>query len=176
MNQSDGHRLAERELDGAFRAFIRGLRGRFANCRAHLAQQGLNVRRETARILFEIGRTCGGHGERNRRRLGGRLRRIVARFNGARLQPFAMARTLKGMTDQEIAPFLDKPVRVTLADRRIFAGVLRIADDGHGHGHGHYLVVSDPVREGERPVVEVIHGGDQIAMIEDASDDPAATK
>ena len=69
------------------------------------------------------------------------------------------------MTDQEIQPFLGKPVRVSLR-----------ASDGDGHSHRHYLVSSDPVREGDRPVSEMIHGGDQITNIEDASDDPAATE
>ena len=79
------------------------------------------------------------------------------------------------MTDQEIQPFLGKAVRVSLADGRILAGMLR-ASDGDRHSHRHYLVSSDPVREGDRPVSEMIHGGDQITNIEDASDDPAATE
>jgi hypothetical protein len=78
------------------------------------------------------------------------------------------------MTDQEIEPYLGKPVRVTLADRRVLAGVLRASED-HGHGHRHYAVISDAIREGSPPVREVIHGGDQIATIEDAAGDPAAT-
>lgn len=79
------------------------------------------------------------------------------------------------MTDQEIQPYVGKPVRVTLADRRTLAGVLH-ASDAHGHGHIHYVVSSDPIREGDPPVAEVIHGGDQITQIEDASGDPAATE
>jgi hypothetical protein len=79
------------------------------------------------------------------------------------------------MTDQEIKPFLGKAVRVTLADRRVFAGVLHASDES-GHGHRHYAIVSDPIRKGGSAVRELIHGGDQIAMIEDASGDPAATK
>jgi hypothetical protein len=78
------------------------------------------------------------------------------------------------MTDHEIEPYLGKPVRVTLADRKVLAGVLRAADD-HGHGHRHYAVVSDAIREGGPPVWEVIHGSDQIATIEYAYEDPAAT-
>jgi hypothetical protein len=78
------------------------------------------------------------------------------------------------MTDQEIRPYLGKPVRVTLADGSVFAGVLQAGDE-HGHGHHHYAVASDPIRKGGEPVFEVIHGGDQIATIEDASGDPAAT-
>ncbi len=80
----------------------------------------------------------------------------------------------ESMTDQEIKPFLGKAVRVTLADRRVFAGVLHTSDES-GHGHRHYAIVSDPIREGDRAVRQLIHGGDQIAMIEDASGDPAAT-
>jgi hypothetical protein len=78
------------------------------------------------------------------------------------------------MTDQEIEPYLGKAVRVTLADRRVLAGVLGAFDD-HGHGHRHYTITSDAIRKGDRPVEEAIHGGDQIATIEDASGDPAAT-
>ena len=78
------------------------------------------------------------------------------------------------MTDQEIEPYLGKPVRVTLADSRVLAGVLHAGDE-HGHGHRHYESVSDPIREGERPARQLIHGGDQIATIDDASGDPAAT-
>ncbi len=78
------------------------------------------------------------------------------------------------MTDKEIEPYLGKPVRVTLADRRVLAGVLHASDD-HGHGHRHYAISSDPIAEGGAPVWELVHGGDQIATIEDASGDPAAT-
>jgi hypothetical protein len=77
------------------------------------------------------------------------------------------------MTDDEVKPFIGKPVRITLADRRVIAGTLHI-DDGHGHGHKHYAVVSDPLRAGEEPVVEVLHGAAQITEVVDASDDPAA--
>jgi hypothetical protein len=77
------------------------------------------------------------------------------------------------MTDDEVKPYIGKPVRVTLADGRVVAGTLH-RDDGHGHGHSHYAVVSDPVKEGGEPVVEVVHGAGPITVIEDASDDPAA--
>jgi hypothetical protein len=77
------------------------------------------------------------------------------------------------MTDQEIKPFVGTPVRLTLADGRVLAGTLHSHGD-EGHGHVHYAVVSDPVKPGGEPVVEVLHGGDQIATIEDASSDPAA--
>ncbi|HEY1428433.1 MAG TPA: hypothetical protein VGF18_02595 [Candidatus Tumulicola sp.] len=77
------------------------------------------------------------------------------------------------MTDQEIQPYVGKPVRVTLADRRVIAGILQ-ASEAHGHGHVHYVVVSPPVREGDEPTGEVIHGADQIVTIDDASGDPAA--
>lgn len=79
------------------------------------------------------------------------------------------------MTDQEIKPYLGKAVRVTLADGRVFAGVLHAAAD-QGHGHQHYIIVSDAIREGDRPTREVVHGGGQITTIEDASGDPAATR
>ena len=78
------------------------------------------------------------------------------------------------MTDQEIKPYLGKAVRVTLADRRVLAGVLYASDES-GHGHPHYAILSDAIREGGHVAREVIHGGDQIATIEDASGDPAAT-
>jgi small nuclear ribonucleoprotein (snRNP)-like protein len=79
------------------------------------------------------------------------------------------------MTDDEVRPYVGKPVRVTLDDGRVLAGTLH-ADDGHGHGHMHYAVVSDPVREGGDKVTEVVHGAGRISTIEDASDDPAAVE
>ena len=79
------------------------------------------------------------------------------------------------MTVQEVEPFVGKPVRVTLADGTILAGTLHAQGD-HGHGHVHYAVVSDPVKAGGEPVVEVIHGSERITNIEDASDDPAAVE
>ena len=77
------------------------------------------------------------------------------------------------MTPEEVQPFVGKPVRVTMADGSVIAGTLH-ADTDVGHGHQHYSVVSRPVRSGEGPVTEVIHGSERIATIEDASDDPAA--
>jgi len=77
------------------------------------------------------------------------------------------------MTDQEVAPYLGKPVRLTLADGRILAGTFQ-NDDNSGHGHPHYAVVSDAVFEGGKPVIEVLHGADGIVTIEDASDDQHA--
>jgi hypothetical protein len=79
------------------------------------------------------------------------------------------------MHEDEVAPFIGKPVRVTLADGRVLAGTLH-AEGSHGHGHVHYAVVSDPLRAGAPPVRELIHGSDQITDVEDASDDPAATE
>lgn len=78
------------------------------------------------------------------------------------------------MTDKEIQPYVGRPVRLTLADGRIFAGVLR-AEGDQGHGHRHYAIVSDALRQGESRPQQIIHGGDQIATIEEASGDPAAT-
>jgi hypothetical protein len=77
------------------------------------------------------------------------------------------------MTDDEVRPYVGKPVRLTLDDARVLAGTLH-AEAGHGHGHSHYAVVSDPVREGGEPVRAIIHGAERITVIEDASDDPAA--
>jgi small nuclear ribonucleoprotein (snRNP)-like protein len=79
------------------------------------------------------------------------------------------------MTDDEVRPYVGKPVRITLDDGRVLAGTLH-ADDGHGHGHMHYAVVSDPVQEGGEKVTEVVHGAGRITTIEDASDDPAAVE
>ena len=81
------------------------------------------------------------------------------------------------MTDAEVHKYVGKPVRVTLADGRVIAGTLH-ADESHGHGHGHthYSVVSDPVRQGDAPAREVLHGADVITDIEDASNDPAAVE
>ena len=79
------------------------------------------------------------------------------------------------MHDNEIQPFVGTAVRVTLADGRMLAGTLHAHGD-QGHGHVHYAVVSDPVTPNGEPVVEVIHGGDQITDIQDAADDPAAVE
>jgi hypothetical protein len=79
------------------------------------------------------------------------------------------------MTDDEVRPWVGKPVRITLDDGRVLAGTLH-ADDSHGHGHTHYAVVSDPVAEGQDKVTEVIHGAGRINEVEDASGDPAAVE
>ncbi len=78
------------------------------------------------------------------------------------------------MTDPEIHPYLGKPVRATLADGRILAGVLE-ADHGHGHGHTHYVISSGPIRKGEPPVHEVVHGATSFTEIVEASEDKAAS-
>ncbi len=79
------------------------------------------------------------------------------------------------MTEQEVAPFIGKPVRVTLADGRVLAGTLH-SDAGHGHGHAHYAVVSDPVQKGGSPSRVMLHGAESITQIEDAASDPAAVE
>jgi hypothetical protein len=79
------------------------------------------------------------------------------------------------MTDEEVRPWVGKPVRITLDDGRLLAGTLH-ADDSHGHGHTHYAVVSDPVVEGQDKITEVIHGASRINVIDDAADDPAAVE
>lgn len=98
-----------------------------------------------------------------------------AEFGARSLKPRDVRRSLASMTDEEVTPFVGKPVRVTLADGGILAGVLYTdSSHGHGHGHHHYMVASAPVREGEEGAKAVIHGAGQITQIEDASDDPAA--
>jgi len=77
------------------------------------------------------------------------------------------------MTEEEVQPYVGKPVRVTLADGSLVAGTLH-AEGAHGHGHSHFVVVSDPIKAGGDKVREVIHGAALITQIEDASDDPAA--
>ena len=79
------------------------------------------------------------------------------------------------MTDAEIKPFIGKPIRMILADGRVLAGTLHSHGD-EGHGHVHYAVVSDPIKKGGEPVVEMLHGGDQITEISDATSDPAAVE
>jgi hypothetical protein len=79
------------------------------------------------------------------------------------------------MTEDEVRPYIGKPVRLTLDDGVVLAGTLH-AEDAHGHGHAHFAVVSDPVREGGEPVVAMIHGAQRITTIEDASNDPAAVE
>jgi hypothetical protein len=77
------------------------------------------------------------------------------------------------MTDDEVKPWIGKPVRVTLADASIIAGTLH---GGDGHGHEHYTVVSDPIKKGDGKVKVLIHGAELITNIEDASDDPAVVE
>jgi hypothetical protein len=79
------------------------------------------------------------------------------------------------MTDDEVRPWVGKPVRITLDDGQVLAGTLH-ADDGHGHGHTHYAVVSDPIVEGGDKVTAVVHGAGRISVIDDASDDQAAVE
>ncbi len=79
------------------------------------------------------------------------------------------------MTDQELKPYVGKPVRLTLADGRLLAGTLHM-DEGHGHGHVHYAIVSDPIQAGGEKVQEVLHGADLVTQVEDASGDPAAVE
>jgi small nuclear ribonucleoprotein (snRNP)-like protein len=79
------------------------------------------------------------------------------------------------MTDDEVSPWVGKPVRITLDDGAVLAGTLH-ADDGHGHGHMHYAVVSDAVKEGGDKVTVVVHGAGRITTIDDAADDPAAVE
>ena len=79
------------------------------------------------------------------------------------------------MTDSEVHRWVGKPVRAVLADGRVLAGTLHLDDAaGHGHGHAHYVIVSDPIRAGEREVREKIHGAESFVEITDASGDPAA--
>jgi hypothetical protein len=80
------------------------------------------------------------------------------------------------MTDDEVRPWVGKPVRVTLDDGGVLAGTLHSDDGGGGHGHSHYTIVSDPVVEGGQKVREMIHGAGRITVIEDAADDPAAVE
>lgn len=70
------------------------------------------------------------------------------------------------VTKDEIAPFLNKPVRVTLDDRQVYAGRLE------QHGEKYAVRNNGPVKE--QQYIE-IDNGDRITDIEDASDDPAAT-
>lgn len=77
------------------------------------------------------------------------------------------------MTEEEVRPFVGKPVRATIADGRIVAGTLYAGDD-HGHGHVHYAIVSDPIQENGEPVEEVFHGSTAFTEILDAANDPAA--
>jgi hypothetical protein len=79
------------------------------------------------------------------------------------------------MTDNEVRPYVGKPVRLTLDDGRVLAGTLH-EEHGHGHGHSHYSIVSDPVRQGGGKVTETIHGAERITTIEDAANDPAAVE
>lgn len=71
------------------------------------------------------------------------------------------------MTHEEVLPYINKPVRITLDDGRILAGRL-------AHAGKSYTVVSSPLRAGEAEVQETISSSTRITTIEDASSDPAA--
>ncbi|MBV8580951.1 MAG: hypothetical protein JOZ86_09965 [Candidatus Eremiobacteraeota bacterium] len=79
------------------------------------------------------------------------------------------------MTEEEVQPYLGKPVRVYLDDGKVLAGTLH-SYSNTGHSHAHYEVVSDPVQQGGQMVSETIHGAGRINQIEDASNDPAAVE
>ena len=79
------------------------------------------------------------------------------------------------MTEDEVRPYVGRPVRLTMDDGRVLAGTLH-AEGDRGHGHAHYAVVSDPVKPGGEKVVEMIHGAERITVIEEAADDPAAVE
>ncbi|MGA3037611.1 MAG: hypothetical protein ABSE64_09015 [Vulcanimicrobiaceae bacterium] len=65
------------------------------------------------------------------------------------------------MTETEIRPWLQRYVRVTLADGRIFAGRLT-------ESKPHYKVTTPAPDKREHETVETIQSGDQIVTIEDA--------
>lgn len=65
------------------------------------------------------------------------------------------------MTETEIRPWLDRWVRVTLADGRVIAGKLSQEDR-------HYKIMTPAPDKREKDAVEKIHSGDQIATIEAA--------
>lgn len=72
------------------------------------------------------------------------------------------------MTDEELRPYLNRPVRLTLDDGRVLAG--RLTRDAAG---GQYTVSSAPLRQNEERVVEEVLAR-RITTIEEAFDDPAA--
>ncbi|MGH7716626.1 MAG: hypothetical protein ACREML_11590 [Vulcanimicrobiaceae bacterium] len=65
------------------------------------------------------------------------------------------------MTETEIRPWLEKYVRVTLADGRIFAGRLT-------ESNKHYNLTTPAPDKREHDTVEAIQSGAQIVTIEDA--------
>jgi putative oxidoreductase len=75
------------------------------------------------------------------------------------------------MTEEEVRPYVGKPVRITLDDGCVLTGTLY----AHGaDGHTHYAAISDPGR-GESPkVAETIHAAERISLIEEAPEEPAA--
>ena len=72
------------------------------------------------------------------------------------------------MTEEEIRPYLNRPVRLTLDDGRVLAGRL-----AHDPVRGVYSVSSAPLRQSEGRVVEEVLPR-RITTIEEAFDDPAA--
>ena len=65
------------------------------------------------------------------------------------------------MTESEIRPWLDRWVRVTLADGRLLAGKLTQQDR-------HYKIMTPAPDKREKDTVETIQSGDQITTIEAA--------
>jgi hypothetical protein len=65
------------------------------------------------------------------------------------------------MTETEIRPWLQRYVRVTLADGRIFAGRLSKSEQ-------HYKVTTPAPDKREHDTVETIHSADQIVTVEEA--------
>ncbi|MGZ3497168.1 MAG: hypothetical protein ACXWNK_14815 [Vulcanimicrobiaceae bacterium] len=72
------------------------------------------------------------------------------------------------MIEEELRPYLNRPVRLTLDDGRVLAG--RLAQDPAG---GQYTVSSAPLRQNEGRIVEEVLPR-RITTIEEAFDDPAA--
>jgi hypothetical protein len=82
--------------------------------------------------------------------------------------------------DESIDALLSQgPVTSALAHMIVDAqGSAWLSEDdfvNHFAADVHYAIVSDAIREGGHVARELTHGGDQIATIEDASGDPAAT-
>lgn len=72
------------------------------------------------------------------------------------------------MTEEEVRPYVGKPVRITLDDGCVLTGTLYAHD---ADGHTHYAAISDPGRGESSKVAETIHAAERISLIEEAPEE-----
>lgn len=81
------------------------------------------------------------------------------------------------MTEEEVRPYVGKPVRLTLDDGCVLSGTLYAQDANDEEGPRHYAVVSERADGGI--LAETIHAADRITAIEDVveeEEEPEASR